>query len=115
MKLRDKVETIARKVYGARGVNYTKEAAGLFDQFEDMGFGKLPICMAKTPMSFTDNPTLVGARKDFDITVTSAMLSAGAGFVVAIAGNVIPMPGLPKVPAALRIKIDDEGNLIEMA
>ena len=80
-----------------------------------MGFGKLPICMAKTPMSFTDNPALVGARKDFDITVTSAMLSAGAGFVVAIAGNVIPMPGLPRVPAALRIRIDDEGNLLDMA
>ena len=115
MKLRDKIQTIARKVYGARGVNYTKEAAGLLDHFEEMGFGKLPICMAKTPMSFTDNPTLVGARKDFDITVTSAMLSAGAGFVVAIAGNVIPMPGLPKVPAALRVRIDDEGNLIDMA
>ncbi|MEE3054890.1 MAG: formate--tetrahydrofolate ligase [Planctomycetota bacterium] len=115
MKLREKIETIARKVYGARGVNYTKEAAGLLDQFEEMGFGKLPICMAKTPMSFTDNPALVGARKDFDITVTSAMLSAGAGFVVAIAGNVIPMPGLPRVPAALRVRIDDEGNLLDMA
>ena len=115
MKLREKIETIARKAYGARGVNYTKEAAGLLDQFEEMGFGKLPICMAKTPMSFTDNPALVGARKDFDITVTSAMLSAGAGFVVAIAGNVIPMPGLPRVPAALRIRIDDEGNLLDMA
>jgi formate--tetrahydrofolate ligase len=115
MKLREKIQTIARKVYGARGVNYTKEASGLLDHFEEMGFGKLPICMAKTPMSFTDNPTLVGAQKDFDITVTSAMLSAGAGFVVAIAGNVIPMPGLPKVPAALRVRIDDEGNLIDMA
>lgn len=115
MKLREKIETIARKAYGARAVNYTKEAAGLLDQFEEMGFGKLPICMAKTPMSFTDNPALVGARKDFDITVTSAMLSAGAGFVVAIAGNVIPMPGLPRVPAALRIRIDDEGNLLDMA
>ncbi len=115
MKLREKIETIARKVYGARAVNYTKEAAGLLDQFEEMGFGKLPICMAKTPMSFTDNPALVGARKDFDITVTSAMLSAGAGFVVAIAGNVIPMPGLPRVPAALRVRIDDEGNLLDMA
>lgn len=115
MKLRDKIETIARKVYGARRVNYTREASGLLDQFEEMGFGKLPICMAKTPMSFTDNPTLVGARKDFDLTVTSAMLSAGAGFVVAIAGNVIPMPGLPRVPAALRIRIDNEGNLIDMA
>ena len=115
MKLREKIETIARKAYGARAVNYTKEAAGLLDQFEEMGFGKLPICMAKTPMSFTDNPALVGARKDFDITVTSAMLSAGAGFVVAIAGNVIPMPGLPRVPAARRIRIADEGNLLEMA
>ena len=115
MKLREKIETIARKAYGARAVNYTKEAAGLLDQFEEMGFGKLPICMAKTPRSFTANPALVGARKDFDITVTSAMLSAGAGFVVAIAGNVIPMPGLPRVPAALRIRIDDEGNLLDMA
>jgi len=71
--------------------------------------------MAKTPMSFSDDPKLHGAPEGFEITINDVMLSAGAGFVVAIAGNVIPMPGLPTNPAALRIKIDDEGNLEAMA
>ena len=84
-------------------------------QFEEMGFADLPICMAKTPMSFTDNPRVKGAPSGFDITINDVMLAAGAGFVVAIAGQVIPMPGLPREPAALRIKIDSEGNLLDMA
>jgi formate--tetrahydrofolate ligase len=80
-----------------------------------MGFGVLPICMAKTQMSFSDSPRRRGAPEGFDLTINDAMLCAGAGFVVAIAGQIVPMPGLPKVPAAVRVKIDDKGNLLEMA
>ena len=115
MKLREKIETIASRIYRARRVYYSRDASLLLDRFENMGYGRLPICMAKTPMSFTDNARLYGAPEDFDITITDAMLSAGAGFVVAIAGQVIPMPGLPKTPAALRVKIDNQGNLLDMA
>ena len=113
--LKEKIETIARKVYKARRVYFAKEASNLLDRFESIGYGRLPICMAKTPMSFTDNPQILGAPEGFDITINDAMLSAGAGFIVAIAGQVIPMPGLPKSPAAVRIRIDDKGNLLEMA
>ena len=115
MGLEQKIQTIAQKVYRARQVNFSKEAKKSLQHFENMGFGQCPVCIAKTPMSFSDNPSLRGAPEGFDITVNEAMLSAGAGFVVAIAGQVIPMPGLPRMPAALRIKIDDRGNLLDMA
>ncbi len=110
---RAKIETIAREMYGADGVTFTAAVERRFVHFEEMGYGHLPICMAKTPMSFSDDPKAVGAPEGFTITINDVMLSAGAGFIVAIAGNVIPMPGLPKVPAALKIKVDDEGNLIQ--
>lgn len=112
--LREKIETIARS-YGASSVHFARGPARMLRQFEEMGFADLPICMAKTPMSFTDNPRVKGAPSGFDITINDVMLAAGAGFVVAIAGQVIPMPGLPREPAALRIKIDSEGNLLDMA
>jgi formate--tetrahydrofolate ligase len=115
LPLRDKITTIAKQMYGARGVTFTTAVSRRLDHFAEMGYGKLPVCMAKTPMSFTDDPKRHGAPTGFDITINDVMLSSGAGFVVAIAGNVIPMPGLPKVPAAMRIKIDDEGNLLAMA
>jgi formate--tetrahydrofolate ligase len=113
--LREKIETIARKSYGASRVYFAGNVAMRLQKFEDMGFAKVPVCMAKTPMSFTDNPRIAGAPSGFDITINDVMLAAGAGFVIAIAGQVIPMPGLPREPAALRIKIDDEGNLLDMA
>ena len=113
--LREKIETIARKSYGASRVHFARPAARQLEQFENMGFAHVPVCMAKTPMSFTDNPRVHGAPSGFDITINDVMLAAGAGFVVAIAGQVIPMPGLPREPAALRIKIDSEGNLLDMA
>jgi len=115
LPLCEKIVTIAREMYGADDVGFAREAQRNLEHFETMGFGKLPVCMAKTPMSFSDNPKLRGAPAGFEITVNDAMLSAGAGFVVAIAGNVIPMPGLPKEPAALRIEIDDDGKLLAMA
>jgi formate--tetrahydrofolate ligase len=115
MPLQKKIETIATQVYKARRVHFAPPAQRLLDQFQANGFGNLPICMAKTPMSFTDDPKIHGAPSNFDIGVNDVMLSAGAGFVVAIAGQVILMPGLPKEPAALRIKIDDEGNLLHLA
>ncbi len=113
--LRKKIETIASDIYGARRVYYTQVAAESLDQIEKIGFGKLPICMAKTQMSFTDKPKIRGAPEGFDITVSEATLCAGAGFVVVVAGQVVAMPGLPKVPAAERVKIDAQGNLLGMA
>jgi formate--tetrahydrofolate ligase len=115
MSLRRKIETIALRVYGARRVYYSREAAETLDRVEAMGFGGLPICMAKTQMSFTDNPKVRGAPEGFDLTINEASLSAGAGFVVAVAGQIVTMPGLPSAPAAERVKIDAQGNLIGMA
>lgn len=115
LPLRKKIETIAVKIYKAARVHFSAAAERDLRHFEAMGFGNLPICMAKTPMSFTDNPKIHGAPKDFSIEINEVMLSAGAGFVVAIAGQVIPMPGLPKEPAALRMRIDKDGNLMEQA
>ena len=113
LPLKKKIETIATNVYKARRVLYSRPASLMLRHFENMGYGHLPICMAKTPMSFTDNPSCHGAAEDFDLTINEVMLSAGAGFVVAVAGQVIPMPGLPKVPAALRLKVDRDGNLMD--
>jgi formate--tetrahydrofolate ligase len=113
--LRRKIECIAMEIYGARRVYYSREAAEMLDTVEDMGFGHLPVCMAKTQMSFTDNPKVRGAPEGFDLTITSTNLCAGAGFVVAMAGQVLTMPGLPKVPAAERVKIDSHGRLLGMA
>ncbi len=113
--LRRKIETIAVETYGARRVYYSHEAATTLSEIEAMGFGHLPICMAKTQMSFTDNAKIRGAPEGFDITVNEATLSAGAGFVVATCGQIVTMPGLPKVPAAERVKIDSKGNLLGMA
>ncbi|MGH7378011.1 MAG: formate--tetrahydrofolate ligase, partial [Candidatus Methylomirabilales bacterium] len=113
--LKEKIETIARRVYGARGVYYSREAQECLEGFERMGFGRLPICMAKTQMSFTDNAKIRGAPEGFDITIGEATLSAGAGFVVAMAGQIVTMPGLPAVPASERVRIDARGKLLGMA
>ncbi len=113
--LKRKIETIATRVYGAKTVAYAREAEETIDEIESMGFGKLPICMAKTQMSFTDDPKVRGAPDDFSLTINEATLSAGAGFVVAAAGQIVTMPGLPSVPAAERVKIDRHGRLLGMA
>ena len=113
--LKRKIEAIARRVYGAKRVAYAREAEETIDEIEAMGFGGLPICMAKTQMSFTDDPRVRGAPHGFSITINEATLSAGAGFVVAAAGQIVTMPGLPSVPAAERVKIDRHGRLLGMA
>lgn len=108
--LRHKIETLATKIYGADGVDFDKGAENDLELLEQRGFGKLPICVAKTQMSFSDDPTLHGRPKGYRITVNELRLSAGAGFVVVICGHIMTMPGLPKVPAAARIKVLPDGR-----
>lgn len=112
MPLYDKIETIAREIYGADGVDYTKEARASLDEFIKLGADKMPVCMAKTQYSLSDNPKLLGRPHGFRITVSSASLSNGAGFVVCQTGSVMTMPGLSKFPAAYRIDIDENGNTV---
>ncbi|MGN0529251.1 MAG: formate--tetrahydrofolate ligase, partial [Eubacterium sp.] len=112
MPLYDKIETIAKEIYGADGVEYTKEAKQALDGFIALGADKMPVCMAKTQYSLSDNPKLLGRPENFKITVSSASLSNGAGFVVCLTGNVMTMPGLSKSPAAYKIDIDENGNTV---
>ena len=109
--IEDKLTQIATKIYGARGVVMTADAAKQAKQLESIGFGNCPICVAKTQYSLTDDPKKLGAPKDFDITVRGVKISAGAGFVVALTGEIMTMPGLPKVPAALKIDVDEDGKI----
>ena len=109
MPLKAKIETIAKEIYGADGVNYTKEADKALKEFEDLGYGNLPVCMAKTQYSFSDNPALLGRPSGFKITIRNCRISAGAGFIVVLTGDVMTMPGLPKVPAAEKIDVSDDG------
>jgi formate--tetrahydrofolate ligase len=109
--LKDKVEAIARGLYGADGVDYTTQANSELRQLTDLGFGDLPVCMAKTQSSLSDDPKLSGRPRGFRISVASARVSAGAGFVVVTTGKIMTMPGLPRRPAALDIDIDDHGNI----
>ena len=109
MPLKAKIETIAKEIYGADGVNYTKEANKALKEFEDLGYGSLPICMAKTQYSFSDDPALLGRPSGFSITIRNCRISAGAGFIVVLTGDVMTMPGLPKVPAAEKIDVSDDG------
>ncbi len=112
MPLYDKIETIAREIYGADGVDYTKEAKKSIDEFIALGADKIPVCMAKTQYSLSDNPTALGRPKGFRITVSSASLSNGAGFIVLQTGSIMTMPGLSKSPAAYKIDIDENGNTV---
>jgi formate--tetrahydrofolate ligase len=109
MHVKSKIGLIAGEIYGAAGVVYTEEADKKIKQLEDLGFGDLPICMAKTQYSFSDNPNLLGRPHGFQITVKDAKVSAGAGFIVVYTGSIMTMPGLPKKPAAERIDIDENG------
>ncbi len=111
LSLRDKIEAIARRVYRADGVEFTPAAKKDLTQLERLGFDKVPVCMAKTPYSFSDDARLLGAPRDFTITVRQVKISAGAGFAVALVGNVLTMPGLPKKPAACMIDVDDSGRI----
>lgn len=105
----EKVETIVKEIYGGSGAKFSAKALKTIKKLEELGMDKLPICMAKTQYSLSDNPQLLGAPKDFEITVNEIRISAGAGFIVCLTGDIMTMPGLPKVPAAEHIDIDENG------
>ena len=107
--LADKITTLAQRVYGAEGVDFLPAAQKELARLEELGFGGLPVCMAKTQYSFSDDPAKLGAPNGFRLTVRKAKVSAGAGFVVVLTGDVMTMPGLPKVPAAEKIDVDENG------
>ena len=111
MDLAHKIDAVARRVYGARGATFTAQAMKQLKTMEDEGFGCCPVCIAKTQYSFSDDAKRRNAPTDFDINIRSARLSAGAGFVVAFAGDIIAMPGLPRHPAALDIDVDENGRI----
>ncbi|QAA30747.1 formate--tetrahydrofolate ligase [Clostridium manihotivorum] len=112
LPIKEKIDTIAREIYGAKGVTYTSSALKQIKELEEFKLDKLPICMAKTQYSLSDNPTLLGRPSDFEITVREIRVSNGAGFVVALTGDIMTMPGLPKVPAANKMDILDDGEII---
>ncbi|HBG0411956.1 TPA: formate--tetrahydrofolate ligase, partial [Clostridioides difficile] len=109
LSIKDKINAIATKIYGADGVDYTPEADKEIANLEKLGFTKVPVCMAKTQYSLTDDQTKLGRPTGFRITVRQATISAGAGFIVALTGEIMKMPGLPKVPAAEKIDVDENG------
>lgn len=111
LPLKEKIKTIATKIYGADDVEYTPQALSTVKDLEERGFGKLPVCMAKTQLSISDDPKKLGRPKNYKINVREVRISAGAGFIVAICGNIMTMPGLPKKPAAESIDIDSDGNI----
>ncbi len=111
LSIKEKIETISKEIYGAKCVNYTPAALKSIQKIEDMGFGKMPVCMAKNQYSLSDDPKLLGRPKDFDIAIREVYVSAGAGFVVAITGTIMTMPGLPRVPAAEGIDVNEEGMI----
>lgn len=108
----EKILTIAQKIYGARGVNYTEEAKAQLETIKSLGYENYLVCMAKTPVSLSDDPKVLGRPTNFDITIREIRISAGAGFIVCLTGNVLTMPGLPKEPAALRMDVTPQGECI---
>ncbi len=111
LPIKDKIDKICKEIYGADGVIFTGPAKKMIDKLEVLGYGKLPICMSKTQKSISDNAALLGRPKNFTVTVDTIRLAAGAGFIVAMAGGIIDMPGLPKIPAAELIDIDENGKI----
>lgn len=109
--IEEKIDAIVKKVYGGEGVSFTDEAKAEIDRLTSLGYGDLPVCMAKTQYSFSDDATKLGAPSGFTVTVRKIKVSAGAGFIVALTGNIMTMPGLPKVPAAERIDVDENGKI----
>ena len=112
MSLEDKLHTIATKIYGAKNVVYSPAAKKALDRAKTLGFDKFPICVAKNQYSLSDDPKKLGRPEDFEINVREVYVNAGAGFVVAITGNIMTMPGLPKVPAAEAVDVDDNGDIV---
>lgn len=111
LSLKEKIETVAKEIYGAKGVVYEPAAEKQLAKIEAMGFGKLPVCMAKTQYSLSDDAAKLGRPRDFDVKIREVYVSAGAGFIVAITGAIMTMPGLPKVPAANGIDVSEDGNI----
>jgi len=111
VSIEDKLNAIAQKIYRADGVDLLPTAKKQARQLASLGFGELPICMAKTQYSFSDNANLLGAPEGFRITVRNLKVSAGAGFIVALTGDIMTMPGLPKVPSAEKIDVDSTGKI----
>ena len=111
MSIKEKIEAIVTKIYGGKDVNFTANAEKQIKQLTDLGYDKMPICMAKTQYSLSDDPTKLGAPEGFTVTVRNIKVSAGAGFLVALTGEIMTMPGLPKVPAAERIDVDETGKI----
>lgn len=110
-EIETKIEKIAKNIYGAGGVIFTPKAQAIIKQLKKDGYGDLPICMAKTHLSLSDNPTKLGVPTDFDITISDVRISAGAGFIYPITGKILTMPGLPAIPSAIHIDIDDDGKI----
>ena len=111
MGISDKIETIAKEIYGAGSVSYSPAAKKAIAKITEMGFGDLPVCMAKTQYSLSDDQKKLGRPEGFDLTVRDAYVCAGAGFVVALTGSIMTMPGLPKKPAADNIDVDENGKM----
>lgn len=111
LTLKEKIGAVASKIYRADGVDYTAAALKQMAAIERDGFGHLPVCIAKTQYSFSDDPKLLGAPENFRITVREVKLCSGAGFVVVKTGDIMTMPGLPKVPAAEKIDVDEDGKI----
>jgi formate--tetrahydrofolate ligase len=112
LPLRDKIEKIAKEIYRADGVIFYKKARQKLKAYEELGYGHFPVCMAKTQYSFSDDPKKINAPKGFKIRVRDVRVSAGAGFVVALAGSVMTMPGLPSTPAAEKMDIKEDGTIV---
>ena len=107
--IEEKIEAVVKNVYGGVGINVMPAAKKQIDKLTELGFGSYPVCIAKTQYSFSDDPTKLGAPEGFTVTVKNVKISAGAGFIVVLTGDILTMPGLPKVPAAERIDVDENG------
>lgn len=111
LSIEEKIEAVVRKVYGGDGITVMPNAKKQIAQLEALGFSKCPVCIAKTQYSFSDDPTKLGAPEHFTVTVKNVKVSAGAGFIVVLTGDILTMPGLPKVPAAEKIDVDESGRI----
>ena len=110
--IKEKINAVVTKIYGGKGVNYTSQAESEIKLLTELGFDKLPVCIAKTQYSFSDDASLLGAPEDFTITVKKVKISLGAGFIVVLTGDIMTMPGLPKIPSAEKIDITDDGKIV---
>ena len=111
LSIKEKIEQIVKKIYGGDGITVDTKVQKEIDKLTALGVDKLPVCMAKTQYSFSDNPSLLGAPSGFTVTIRNIKVSAGAGFIVALTGEIMTMPGLPKVPAAEKIDVDENGKI----